>query len=215
MKKSFALIITLITMLLSTLSAFALPRLANSDAILADMYANPGKYIKYGGASIGLSFLLDKTSVNVHKYNPPEYIIAVKVITHFNNGQGGEAIEDETLYRYLYNYKNKKMYIERKNDNGLTEWKMIDPTASKSYHDDNWVSLGETMFYLAYNMSFYDKPIIATEFINRGLSVLPLVKLSSVGNYVSHFYNHRTHRVELWKRVWNNQTKEFDFTKVK
>ena len=206
---------TFLTMLMFTTSVFALPRLANSDEILADMYANPGKYIRYGGASIGLSFFVDKTSVNVHKYNPPEYIIAAKVLTHYNNGQGKEVIEHETTYRYLYDYKNRKMYMEHQNKNGFTEWKLVDHAASKTYHDDNWVALGEVMFYLSYNMSFYDKPVIAGEFINRGLSDLSLIHLPSVGKNVRHFYNHKTQRVELWKRTWNNQTKDFDYQKVK
>ena len=30
---------------------------------LADMYENPGNYVYYGGASVGMSFLIDRSSV--------------------------------------------------------------------------------------------------------------------------------------------------------
>lgn len=123
---------------------------------------------------------VDKTSINVHVYNPPEYIISVRAITHYNGGSK-ENIEYETVYRYRYDYDSRKMYKEDKDDNGVVSWKLIDPAASKSYHDDNWVALGEIMFYLAYNMSFYDSPIVAKQFINEGRSGLPLVDLPNGG----------------------------------
>ena len=37
------------------------------------------------------------------------------------------------------------------------------------------------MFYLAYNMSFYDSPIVAKEFINKGISSLPMTRLPDGG----------------------------------
>lgn len=154
LKKIF---LTAMILLVAT-TVFAMRTLDNSDEILGELYENPSRYIRYGGASIGLSFYIDKESVNVHQYAPPKYIIAARKITHHNNGQGGEDIEGDSVLRYFYDYDARKMYVESKDKNGILSWKLIDPSKSKSYHDDNWVAAGEIMFYLAYNMSFYDKP---------------------------------------------------------
>jgi len=219
MKGKYVLIIATFLMFYILPSAtFGFGKIANSDAILADMYANPDKYIRYGGASIGLSFLIDKTSINVHKYNPPEYIISVREITHYNSGRNDkyEQIEYDGYIRYRYDYAKKRMYKEVKDNNGILKWELVDPSASKSYHDDNWVSLGEIMFYLAYNMSFYDKPIIAKEFINDGLSGLPMTKLPNGGdNMIWHYYNHRTKQIEWWKHTYDKRTKKDGFVRVK
>ena len=218
MKKIISLLAGILLILLLTTNAFAFGKIANSDAILTDMYANLGKYIRYGGASTGLSFLIDRTSINVHKYNPPEYIISARQITHFNSGRNDkyEQIEYDGYVRYRYEYDKRKMYREVKNDNGVLKWELVDPSASKSYHDDNWVALGEIMFYLAYNMSFYDSPIVAKQFINEGLSGLPMTKLPNGGDSsIWHFYNHKTNQIEWWKPVYNKQLKTSEFVKVK
>lgn len=207
-----------VILLLIAMTAMAFPRVSNSDDILRDMYATPSKYIRYGGASTGLSFLIDRTSVNVHKYAPPQYIIAARKITHFNNGQHGEAIEADEIIRYSYDYNTKKMYVEERDNNGNNTWRYINPAASKSYHDDNLISAGEILFYLAYNMSFYDNAATLTsyQFINEGLSGLPLVNLPNDGDdTIWHFYNHKTNQIEWWKHVYNQKSKTSDLVKVK
>ena len=153
--KKFLLVLC---MLLLATTALAFPKVENSDEILADMKANPARYIRFGGASIGLSFYIDKNSINVHKYEPPEYIIAARKLTHADSGQGGrQAIEFDGLMRYRYDYNHRKMYYETEDENGRLIWKHIDPSLSKTYHDDNYIAAGEILFYLAYNMNFYDK----------------------------------------------------------
>ena len=218
MKKIVSLLAGILLVALFAPNAFAFGKIANSDTILADMYANLGKYIRYGGASTGLSFLIDRTSINVHKYNPPEYIISARQITHFNSGRDDkyEQIGYDGYVRYRYEYDKRKMYREIKNDSGLYAWELVDPSASKSYHDDNWVSLGEIMFYLAYNMSFYDTPIVANRFINEGLSRLPMTRLSNDGDSsIWHLYNHKTKQVEWWKYAKNQRTQKDEFIRVK
>ena len=148
-------------MLLLATTALAFPKVENSDDILADMKANPSRYVRFGGASVGLTFYIDKNSINVHEYEPPEYIIAARRLTHAASGQGHKAIEFDGLMRYKYDYDQRKMYFETTNENGSLIWKHIDPTLSKTYHDDNYIAAGEILFYLAYNMKFYDK--IATQ----------------------------------------------------
>ena len=73
--------------------------------------------------------MIDKTSVNVHKYNPPEYIIAARSITHFDSGRNDkyEQIVHDGNVRYRYNYIKRIMYREIKDDNGTLKWKLIDP----------------------------------------------------------------------------------------
>ena len=116
MRKFF---ITLMLLLFMSATVSALGRLANSDEILAEMYANPSNFIRYGGASIGMSFLIVKNSLNVELYAPPNYIISARKITHFNSGMNDkyEAIEDDSVIRYKYDYATRKMYMERQDKN--------------------------------------------------------------------------------------------------
>ncbi len=162
MKKIFLTII----MLFVATTAFAMHPVENSDEILNEMLENPSRYIRYGGESVGFSFYMDKETINVHKYAPPQYIIAVRHITYHDNGMINEnrrvSIVSEKLLCYAYDYDARKMYVESRDKNGKLFWKLIDPAKSKTYHDDNWVAAGEIMFYLAYNMSFYDKPATKT-----------------------------------------------------
>ena len=51
------------------------------------------------------------------------------------------------------------MYIETLDENKNRYWKYLDPSAQKTYHDDNLIAAGEYLFYFAYKMSFYGKPV--------------------------------------------------------
>ena len=62
----------------SMTTVFAFEKIDTSDNVLAEMRSNPKNFIRYGGQSIGLTFFLAKNSVNVVKYNLPQYIIAVR-----------------------------------------------------------------------------------------------------------------------------------------
>ena len=112
MKKIFlAAMVSLLVLMASSVSAIG--RLPNSDEILSEMYSNIPNFIKYGGASTGLSFLIAKSSLNVELYNPPNYIISARKIIHLNSGRTdkSEAIEDDSIIRYKYNFASKKMYV--------------------------------------------------------------------------------------------------------
>ncbi|WP_407398483.1 hypothetical protein [Anaerovibrio sp.] len=153
-------LLLIVCMLLLATTALAFPKVENSDAILADMKANPSRYVRFGGASVGQHYYIDKISINVHKYEPPEYIIAARWVTRSYVIAGENVYEDirlDTTMRYKYDYDQRKMYFETTDENGNLIWKHIDPSLSKSYHDDNYIAAGEILFYLAYNMSFYDK----------------------------------------------------------
>ena len=133
--------------------------------LLVDMNKNPSKYIGLGGAGTGISVWMDKTSINVHMYSPPIYIIELKKIFYsvqpnmekvgiMNVGAGSE------LERFKYDFNQKKMYREIKYNNGKAAWEEISP---KEYEGTSGgrsvIATGEIAFYLAYNMSFYERPM--------------------------------------------------------
>lgn len=220
MKFGKFLVLLLVAVFFTAGNCFAFGKVANSDTILDDMYVNPSKYIKYGGASTGLSFLIDKTSVKSDKYAPPEYIITARTITHYNSGRNDkyEQIEKDGIVRYRYNYNSRQMWVETLDENNNLYWKEIDPAKSKNYHDDNWVSLGEILFFLNYDINFYGeiKSYIAKRYIEKGLSGLPMTKLDNGGdNMIWHFYNHKTNKIEWWKIFTNPETKNPELKRVK
>ena len=222
MKNWFRLALTaifIVTLMISATTAQAW-RVEGEEAILADMYAHPENYICYGHASTGLSFLIARNSINVELYDPPNYIISARCIKHFNSGKNdkSEGIFDASIIRYKYDYTEKKMYMERQDQNKNVSWEYLEPVNNKSYHYDNLVAAGEFLFYLAYNMSFYDKPAMYSfqKFINEGLTGLPMTKLGNDGDStIWHFYNHKTGKIEWWKPVYNKKTKNTEFVRVK
>ena len=171
MKKVF--LVAMVSLLFVTSStASAGLRLPNSDEILAEMRANPSNFIQYGAASTGLSLFITKSSLNVEYYSPPNYIISARHVVHFNSGRIDrveEGIIRDSIIRYKYDYASRKMYMETLDENKNHIWKYLDPSTRKTYHDDNAIAAGEYLFYLAYRVSFYGKPLTpsAQRFINR------------------------------------------------
>lgn len=140
----------------------------NQDAILKDLKSHPEAYIRYGGRSTGFSFYIEKASIDVQKYAPPEYVIAVRKIIHSDNGMikeyHKERIVDDTVLRFAYDYKTRNMFVEKKDENGNIVWQYLDPSKADDYEYyqnglQQMLSAGECAFYLAYNMSFYDQPV--------------------------------------------------------
>lgn len=163
-KTIFICLMAVATLLASSTPLEAMSKIANSDFILADLHAHPNSYIRYGGQSTGRTFYMSKPSIAVQKYEPPTYIIAVQAYYHYTNGPktGVEFIYDTELLRFKYDYDTRSMYVENKDRNGAKHWEYMDP---KRIHDNEYyhrmgakLVAGEMCFYLAYNMSFYDKP---------------------------------------------------------
>lgn len=218
--KKIFLVAMVSLLVLTTSTASAIGRLSNSDEVLAEMYSNMPNFIRYGGVSTGLSFLIAKSSLNVEYYSPPTYIISARKITHFNRGtiDNYEHIESDSIIRYKYDYATKKMYIEIQDENGNFYWKYLDISARKTYHDDNPIAAGEFLFYFAYKISFYENPVTGSfkQFLEEGITGIPLTKLDNGGDRsIWHFYNHKTNQIEWWKNVMNKQTKKTDFIRVK
>ena len=99
---------------------------------------------------MGTAWYVDRSSLNVQQYAPPEYTIAVNVCTVPNADQGNTAISKVSTMRFFYNYNARSMFIDR---NG--SWRHLNPNGS-------WAETGITMpageiaFYLAYHMRFYN-----------------------------------------------------------
>ena len=161
MKKTFSVFILAGIMLFST-TCFA--------SIADDLENNPN-YIYYGGAGTGISFFMDKTSIKVNKYEPPIYIIAFINMTYsagFPNGGRPESVIPKTEW-YKYNFDSRKMYFGKQHVDGTFSWEFINPQeANTNSAINSMVTGGELAFYLAYNMSFYDKPVtfLTKKYIN-------------------------------------------------
>ena len=95
---------------------------------------------------------MDRSSLNVQKYDPPQYIIAVNVVTVPDADRGGTDINGVRTFRFFYNYELKRMYV----DLSLTDaWRYLDPNGDWAATDIS-LPVGELSFALAYNMKFYD-----------------------------------------------------------
>lgn len=147
-----------------------------SKELLNDMYREPSKYIDFGCVGMGMFFYLDKTSIQVDQYNPPNYIIAFREIPFSING-GNHAYDNHNEFtRYKYDYKSRKMYREvyRNGDKNQPYWREVDsnPKGWKGEGDSRhvWLAEGEVAFYLAYDMNFYEKPMskLLQEYLQTG-----------------------------------------------
>lgn len=235
MKKFFIGVV--LSVLFVAQSAFALPFGEESPEILADMYKNPAHYVCIGTDNFGLSYYLDKTTINVHEYAPPNYIIAFKTMYHLLASDGRNVSEHagysrNPIIRYKYDYSSRKMYVEKFDSAGNSYWKYVDvsPLSKEQQRKMNGgdfrsrareISSGEIAFYLAYNMSFFDEPVMAKDFIENGLSrMIPLQKLNlsdtrNGDTQTTHEYNHRTNQIEVWQHTYNKNTKSFDSKRIK
>jgi len=142
-------------------SVFALKH--NYDpALLADMQKNPKNYIALGGAGTGLSLYMERNSINVHKYDPPYYIIAFKQVSYnvYPTGKGWAKGAESEIVRYSYDIKNKKMYRENIYylQNKREKWEYINPQQLSTSGGKSIFTGGEIAFYLAYNICFYNEP---------------------------------------------------------
>ena len=54
---------------------------------------------------------VDKSSLNVQRYDPPYYVIAVNVVTVPDAAGGHQAMHNEQTFLIYYNIQQKRMYI--------------------------------------------------------------------------------------------------------
>lgn len=101
---------------------------------------------------MGTAWYLDRSSLNVQKYAPPHYIIAVNIVSVRNADRGNTDINSVTTKRFLYNWNTRDMYVER--NLNASDWEYLRPNGS-------WAETGITMptgemaLYIAYSMKFY------------------------------------------------------------
>ena len=98
-----------------------------------------------------LAWYIERNSLTVEKYNPPQYIISVNICRVSNASTDYPEIVGVARGRFFYNSDLGQMYVDR---NGNSNWQYISPDSPRAY---SLVSkpAGEMAFYLAYNMPFY------------------------------------------------------------
>lgn len=115
-----------------------------------DHINNNPNYILVDG-HMGAAWYLDRSSLVVQKYAPPQYIIAVNVVTVQNADKGNTEISSVNTFRFFYNWDMKQMYRDKTGNDG---WSYLNPKGSWA---ENGVVMpaGEMAFYLAYGLKFY------------------------------------------------------------
>lgn len=166
MKKIFGL--AAIFLMISA-NCFAMSNM-ESDSILSEMYSNPQNFIYIGSGGTGYHLYIDKNSVEVCEYNPPHYLIKFRTIglsyapkrEGLTYGSKGERVSSYRYTFYYYNYQTQSMYRRFYKENGeFKEEDYIDASTYSKWTNSSRPLLngGEIAFYLAYNMSFYKKPV--------------------------------------------------------
>lgn len=141
MKKVFLLLLSLCLFLMAgTASASMYQRFLNDDP----------NYVIVDGHT-GEAWYLDRSSLYVEKYDPPQYIIVANVCRVPHADRGNKTISDVTTYRFFYNWDQRKMYWDK---GGNSNWVYLDP---QGYWAATGIVMpaGEMAFYLAYRMRFY------------------------------------------------------------
>lgn len=150
-KKCFnAYIKTLLFLLVFIEAVGFLPLNAAADNLYPDYLNGDSNYILCDG-HMGYAWYVDRSSLTVQKYEPPQYIIAVNVVTVPNADRGNTAISEVRTYRFFYNSDLGQMYVDsRLNDN----WRYLDPNGCWA-ETGIVMPAGEIAFALAYHMKFY------------------------------------------------------------
>lgn len=140
MRKLFSIVVMLFVLSISTVAFANYPTYLNGNR----------NYVLCDG-QMGVGMYLDKSSLNVEKYAPPQYIISVDVVMVGDADRGKTEIGSRKHCRFFYNYDLRQMY----NDTYLNDnWSYI-PTEGSRAETMLRLPAGEMAFYLAYNMKFY------------------------------------------------------------
>ena len=121
-------------------------------------YLNEDRNFILVDGHMGTAWYVDRSSLTVQRYEPPDYIIAVNVVSaqsaidderDFYDGGEGVVIGIKT-YLFSYDWNRRRMYV----DNGSQGWKYLNPWgcwAECGIH----MPTGEMAFALAYGLRFY------------------------------------------------------------
>lgn len=111
---------------------------------------NNPNYILIDG-HMGTAWYLDRSSLVVQKYAPPQYIIAANVVTVNRADEGNTDISSVRTLRFFYNWDLRQMYWDRTGNDG---WSYLSPRGSWAETGIR-MPAGEMAFYLAYGLKFY------------------------------------------------------------
>ncbi len=109
---------------------------------------NPDWVITY--AHTGVAWYLQKSSLNVELYNPPFYIISVRVQNVCYDDLPSIGYGKLETMRFYYDWNKREMY--RQGDDG--GWHYLTPVGPEQA-TAIYMPTGEKAFYLAYRMKFY------------------------------------------------------------
>lgn len=119
-------------------------------------------------AHMGTAWYVDRSSLNVQKYAPPQYIIAVNLVSVQDANRGNTAISSVVTRRYFYNWNTRAMYVER--DLNSNDWRYL---KTEAIWAETGITLpaGEMAFYLAYGLKFYgSRAHFTSSFYNQASS---------------------------------------------
>lgn len=138
------------------------------------MYLGGNKNYIFCDVRTGVATYLDRSSLNVQKYAPPEYIIAANFITvqpakfredssapehpMYINGELCGLYGPNTL-RFKYDWDSRKMYVENTSrivEDDNREWGFVPRPGQGLPYEVNIAREGEMLFYSAYHMRFYN-----------------------------------------------------------
>ncbi|SDZ76511.1 hypothetical protein SAMN05660648_00442 [Selenomonas ruminantium] len=136
-------------------------------------YLNGDRNLILCDGHMGVAWYVDRTTLNVEKYAPPQYIISVNIVTAtsaYGNEQdfysGGKGkITEVRRARFFYNWDLREMYVDSTGKDG---WRFLPPLGSWA---ETGVSMpaGETAFYLAYKMKFYGSKKFYDSFLKKSI----------------------------------------------
>ncbi len=114
-------------------------------------YYNNDKRFPMVWRNRGVATYIDKSSLIVQKYAPPQYVIA---ITAFEAGDAGYGkVSNYRVERYFYNFERTEMYRDK--HPGKNEWEFVSPNGSLQQEGYSAKCIGEAIYYLCYKLKFY------------------------------------------------------------
>ena len=119
-----------------------------ASAEYRDNFGNNHEYVLCG-MHAGTGWYINRESVNVLLYDPPNYRIAVDVAVVRDAVNGSTKISQTLHNEYRYDWNERKMYRLEKNG----EWKYLPPVGDVATLGSSYD--GELAFFVAYKMKFY------------------------------------------------------------
>ena len=128
--------------------------------LLEDLKNNPQNYIENGiyPDHIPETFWIFKPSLEVQQYAPPKYIISINRVMYINEPY--TAAYRIGNYKFLYDYNEQKIYLEKMDSNHQPYWEYLEPKfVSRNIPLSKHLEAAELAFYFAYKQSFFKKPL--------------------------------------------------------